>query len=631
MKTIITKIGIGLVLGSSLASCSKFDEINTDPTAANIEQVQVEYFINNSIISAQQDPHIAERIFVYHWKSAARQHQMNFFTTGNYSDDYTNDYWRYVSNWLNYVNQAIKVAEDKENNGSAQPYNHNLKQVARIWRAYLMSELSDNFGPVPINGFQGINPDFNSVKDVYYWALTELADAVQSMDMTVPNATDISGYDVAYGYNWEKWVRYGNSMRMRLAMRLSEVDPNKARTEFEDAVKDATFIQAQNDNFTVAEKDGWDGLTGVMSRSWNSQPLSATMNNLMIGLGGVESEDVLGDHLKASIKPAGYIGVKYDQHFSLLTNDPSRGYWLDGLPNKIDPRAYRAFFIPLDVNSSTFFRYGGYENQLRNPKAALTNADSVNYQYTWNAYATGDWGAKGSRNYLRGVFGTNPALANDFRNSRNSRIFFASWESYFLIAEAALRGWSTPMSAEQAYEQGIKESFAYWGLTSYVDEYIESQEYNRVGSSVKFSHTAEPGTGFTVRYIDGYSKREGTATIAYPSNTLYKNGTVRNDQLTKIITQKYIAQFPWLPLEAWNDHRRLGLPFFENPAIENPLPNMPALNSGNYLTNSVNFFPQRQRYPSSLRTSDPEGYEQAVSFLGGGDDVFTPLWWAIQK
>ncbi|MCG7859679.1 SusD/RagB family nutrient-binding outer membrane lipoprotein, partial [Flavihumibacter sediminis] len=93
---------------------------------------------------------------------------------------------------------------------------------------------------------------------------------------------------------------------------------------------------------------------------------------------------------------------------------------------------------------------------------------------------------------------------------------------------------------------------------------------------------------------------------------MYKNGTVKNDHLTKIITQKFIAQNPWLPLETWSDHRRLGLPFFENPAVENPLVNMPDLTAANYTTSSVKFFPQRVRYPSSFANSNPKGYEQSV-------------------
>ena len=131
-----------------------------------------------------------------------------------------------------------------------------------------------------------------------------------------------------------------------------------------------------------------------------------------------------------------------------------------------------------------------------------------------------------------------------------------------------------------------------------------------------------------MNYIDGKTNVAGTVTINYPSNTIYKGGNIRNDKLTKIITQKFIANTPWLPLETWSDQRRLGLPFFENPAVETPLPNLPNLNSSNFMTNSVKNFPQRLPYPSSFRNSDPNGYTKAVQLLGGADEILTPLWWA---
>ena len=59
-----------------------------------------------------------------------------------------------------------------------------------------------------------------------------------------------------------------------------------------------------------------------------------------------------------------------------------------------------------------------------------------------------------------------------------------------------------------------------------------------------------------------------------------------------------------------------------------PLTNLPALTNANFMTNQVNFFPQRLVYPSGLRNSNAAGYAQAVQFLGGADSVLTPLWWA---
>src|SRR5699024_2250632 len=147
----------------------------------------------------------------------------------------------------------------------------------------------------------------------------------------------------------------------------------------------------------------------------------------------------------------------------------------------------------------------------------------------------------------------------------------------FLIAEAGLRGWSVPMSDEEAYNQGVKENLEYYDVGQYYNDYIESTEYNRNGTSVKYTHTDEPPASRSMDYKDGKSGSSGTVSIYYPENHIYENGMVNNDKLTKIITQKFIANTPWLPLETWNDHRRLGLPFFENPARENSLSNLPNL------------------------------------------------------
>ena len=56
--------GLSLLTILSIGSCKDFDEVNTNPTVASKDQVRTEYLINQAIITAQQDPHIAERAFV---------------------------------------------------------------------------------------------------------------------------------------------------------------------------------------------------------------------------------------------------------------------------------------------------------------------------------------------------------------------------------------------------------------------------------------------------------------------------------------------------------------------------------------------------------------------------------------
>ena len=634
MKNIIRSLLLTVLVFGFFAACSDFDEININPTAASEDQVQVEYFINNSIVGAQQDPHIAERAFVLYWKAAGRMDRTNTLPVGAYDDGWTSDYFRYVSGWLNNAYTAVEIADKQIANGQLKEYTNNLKQVARIWRVYLLSEMADNFGPLPINGFQGVNPDFNSLQEVYTFLLTELQEAVAEMDLTITPPNTIQNNDPAYGYNFAKWVKYGNSMRMRLAMRVSEADPAMAREHFEAAANTNEFISSLDDNFQVQETGGWDPLTGVMTREWNMQYLSPTMNNLMIGLGGIESEDQLPASYGQYVKPGNYLGERYEDHFTTETNDPSAGYWFDGLHETIDPRSYVQFIIPGDFDNPEMNRYPTYDLPLTgDTKRTLVTEDGntvvkeIEAAFTWNAPSIGSWGAKGAKNNVYSHPGAVPRLANRFRDGSSQRIFFPSWESYFLIAEAAVRGWNTPMSGQEAYEAGIRESFEYWGVSDFVEEYLTSEDYNRVGTSVSWNHITEPPATVTMEYVNGYTGETGTVEFSYPDNHLYMNGTVKNDALTKILTQKFIAQSPWLPLETWNDHRRLGLPFFENPAVENALPNMPQLNDNNYTESRWEFFPQRLKYPANLESNVPDGYSQALQHLGGPDDVFTPLWW----
>ena len=632
MIKIMKKIGMLLAAFVLIVSCDDFEEINVNPTAASADQVQVEYFINGSIIGAQQDPHIAERVFVLYWSDASRMDNKRVLSEGGYNAGWTADYYRYVGGWLNDINSAIEVADTHLESGNIKEYTSNLKQVSRIWRAYLMSEMADNFGPIAIEGFQGENPDYNSVEDVYMFLLAELKEATAMLDVNVSVPNGVANLDAAYGFDFTKWKAYGTSMRMRLAMRLSEVAPGVAQQEFEDAVNNNAYVSVSSENFKVKEGGGWNSLTNVMSRQWNNHYLSASLNNLAIGLGGINSADQLDADKHAFIKPGDHMGLKFDDHFTTLTNDPSAGFWFDGLHEKIDPRIYALYKIPGDVNDPDFNKYPTWSSSwgdtvrplLDDNGDEILTVDATNH---WNAPSSGDWGEKGAKNRLRYI-GTLPRLSHKYRSDQSDRLFFASWESYFLIAEAAVRGWSVPYSAKAAYEQGISESFEYNGVSQHYGNYVLSQDYNRVGTSVSFDHLTEPPATMTMNYVDGYTNTPGTHTFTYPSNTIYEGGSVKNDQLTKIITQKYIAQNPYLALEGWNDHRRLGLPFFENPAIENPLANLPDLTTSNYMTNSVKFNGQRQIYPANFADNVPDGYEQAVGHLGGPDEILTPLWWA---
>ena len=653
MKT-MNKLFLGLGFCAGLVSCSDFDEVNTNPTAAGEEYVKPQYALNNSIGQAQMNPGTAERVVVYNWASAARIcGEMSFLNVGRYSDDYTSAYYYPdLSSSIKNATLAITAVENQLEAATTTAHEKeffpNVKQFARIWRAYLISEFVDNFGPYPIESFLGENPVFNSEKDDYEFILKELKEAAAAINTSVLPVEAEGKCDPFDNVKYDpvKWQKYANSLRMRLAMRLSNIDKATAQAEFEDAAKGNKILTA-DDMFAVKENDGWDVFSGVYTRSFDDQVLSSTVANLLTNLGGIKVTEQRSD-LASYVKPANYLGIKYDRHYVANTDNPTKQYWLDGMPENLDPRALKIFCLPDDENAENYIdKYNDRTakdfvlytvNENGNPIPNKDNPGEIKIDATrcWNGYPAGSrggWSPTLAYNQLvtngYGPGCTLPMLGKDYCKGK-SRIFFAAWETYFLLAEASLYGWNTGTTAKEAYENGIKASFEYFGVSEYVNDYLNSTNYNRVGTSVKFDHTTEP-TAEQMTYVDGYSKEQKTVTYEYPtaSKTLY--GKALNDHLTKIITQKFIAQTPYLVLEMWSDFRRLGLPFFEIPANESSMTGSDMVNVWNPNSwkdgQKWEFYPQRMRYPSSLEYADPEGYKQAVELLGGSDNIITPLWW----
>ena len=642
-KNIILGACAGLLL---LPACSDFEDINVDPTKTSIDNVKPEWALNKSISDAQMDPGVSERVFVYNWGSAARIcGEMTFLNLGRYNDEYMGGfYYPALTKWIRASTLAVTIVDEGSDTWTEhqKAFYANVKQFARIWRAYLISEFSDSLGPYALESFQGVNPQFNSVEEVYDYLLTELSEAVPAIDTSVVPESGEAACDEPYAFDATKWKKYGISMWMRLAMRLSEVDREKAQQNFEAAVQSGSGILTQDEMFKVREDTGWNVFAGVYGRTFDDQTLSSTMANILNNLGGVSVASQRSD-LAQYAKSKDYLGRYFPNHYVANTDNPTAQYFLDGLPENLDPRALEIFCLP-GVEAATNYidkrtDKGPADFAMLDPNNPTEDLVTLDATCCWNGYPAGTgstWSPTISLNELvndgDGPASTMPLLGNDYCSNTGYRIFFGPWETYFLLAEASLYGWNTGTTAQEAYENGVRASFEYFGVSQYADAYLESEEYNRVGTSVKFTHTTEP-TATQMTYVDGYTGQSGTVTYNYPdaSKILY-SGHKLNDQLTKIITQKYIAQTPYLALEMWNDYRRLGLPFFDLPANERELTGtdmQSTYNPQNYANGqTIGAYPQRMRYPTSLNTADPVEYQHAIELLGGPDNIMTPLWWA---
>ena len=181
--------------------------------------------------------------------------------------------------------------------------------------------------------------------------LTELKEAAAGINTSVePTETEAKG-DPAFGYNAAKWVKLAHSLRLRYAMRLSEVSTSKidVKAEFADAASKSLLTSA-DDFFSFPEAGGWSCYEGVMNRPWNDQCISSTMCNLLTGLGDIPVTSYRPD-LAPYIKPMNYIGEQYVNHYPVTTDNPTKQLWMDGIPEHLDPRALKVWCLTNDERS----------------------------------------------------------------------------------------------------------------------------------------------------------------------------------------------------------------------------------------------------------------------------------------
>jgi hypothetical protein len=106
---------------------------------------------------------------------------------------------------------------------------------AQVMQTWVFQNMTDYWGDIPYSEAlkvdQGgpLKPKYDPQKDIYYGMLKTLADA--SAAMRTPTGAPLGAADPIYKGDVAKWVKFANSMRARLAMRISKADAGKAATE----------------------------------------------------------------------------------------------------------------------------------------------------------------------------------------------------------------------------------------------------------------------------------------------------------------------------------------------------------------------------------------------------------------
>ena len=180
------------------------------------------------------------------------------------------NYNGYYSGPLNAYKTIIDLNsnEDTKVTAAANGSNANQTAVARIAKAYTYMWLTDRWGDIlyseALKGKEDFSPAFDTQQSIYTDLFKELKEAQGQFE----GGKTVVG-DILFSGNATKWKKFANSLRMVMALRLSNVDPAKGKVEFVAAMADGPLASnADNVKYTY------------LSESNNEHPL---YNNYITG------------------------------------------------------------------------------------------------------------------------------------------------------------------------------------------------------------------------------------------------------------------------------------------------------------------------------------------------------------
>lgn len=503
MKLSIYTIAFTLLTGVlSFTSCSDeyMENMNTDPTKAAALDANAQ--LTTAQLQTYGDLGMVEiyRNYLYGFT----QQLMGSWNTTNFGGRHMLSDDEMDRVWTTFYTNSIKNLTDAQYRTAQDQGKTNIHAALTIYRVYLMSIITDIYGDVPCKeagmGFlQGIfNPRYDTQEEIYHSFFQDLTAAVEALD---PAKDAITG-DVIYGGNILKWKKLANSLRLRFAMRISNVDPQKAQQEFEAA------CQADGGIFDSAEDDA---LIKYM--------------NIAFSFG----QDAYGDFRGNALSKL------------LFGNDPANNpsYLCATLFNQLyntgDPRTFmlsRCYYDGLMSATSPDNRVDLTQEMI---DKGIAFQPCLPGAFSWEPWPTGYDSdilkelAETNPNVTISVAReTEPKLANNFLRGDNPGVVMTFAETRFLLAEAALKNWNVDgQTAEALYEEGVRAAVDFL-VTRYKCDPVSEEEMNVYLSANGMGHTKE-------------------------------------QKMASIHTQAWILHFT-NPAECWANQRRSGYPKLKSPA-----------------------------------------------------------------
>lgn len=302
---------VTLFLISSLGSCTKkFEEFNTNPYGVSDKDLDPDgALIVASLQNAQKNIYVNSPA----WITQLQQNLMGDTYSGYmtpptpFAGNSNNMTYNLVDGWNTwawqpaYTNVMFPLSKVEPLTKTEVP---EIYAMSKIIKVEALHRVSDIFGPIIYTKYRQPNSDlgvdFDSQQDAYNAFFADLAEAIGILTPKIgqtPNANFVKA-DLVYGGDYGKWVRFANTLRLRLALRIVKADATKAKTEGEAALANsAGLLSGNTDNFDVDL--GTNHPLNVMNNEWGDIRMGAPMESIMGGY----NDPRIGKYFETAVDP----------------------------------------------------------------------------------------------------------------------------------------------------------------------------------------------------------------------------------------------------------------------------------------------------------------------------------------
>lgn len=270
-------IHILMLIGALVGCTDRFEDLNTNPNQVTAEQMEAKNYRVGSKVLSLQSLVIPVQEHMYQFNESLTggpfggyigstvDTWLTRFETFNPSADWRK--WPFA----NVITETYSPYRGIINGTDDEVAN----ALALLLRVAIMQRVTDSYGPIPYTNAvnnESIHVSYDSQEKVYDTMFTEIDQALSLFEknLNLP-AASWSTYDKVYFGNISKWHKYAASLKLRMALRISYVAPEKAKAKAQEAIAagpilvndDNAYMHAVENRTTLIYNDWGDSRVGA--------------------------------------------------------------------------------------------------------------------------------------------------------------------------------------------------------------------------------------------------------------------------------------------------------------------------------------------------------------------------------